>query len=73
MQMRGSSRECKVVGGVKISGAAGGGSGGSETARGGGLKAAETGVDESERSIDAVKGVRVIGRAISRWCNGSPA
>ena len=40
---------------------------------GGGLKEAETGVDESERSIDTVKGVLDIGRAVSRWCNGSPA
>ena len=69
--MRIQSRGCNVVGRVEIAGAAGGGSDGSETALGG-LKEAETGIDESERSLDAVKSVLDVDGAISRWYNGSP-
>ena len=74
-----SSRGCKVVGGVKISGAAGGGGGGSENALGevkeaeAGVGVDEVGMDAGGCIADAVKNVLDVDGAISRWCNGSPA
>ena len=73
-----SSRGCKVVGGVKISGAAGGGGGGSENGLGVKEAEAEAGVDDAGMDgsgciAGVAKNVLDVDGPISRWCNGSPA
>jgi len=82
-----SSRGCKVVGGVEISGAAGGGCGGSEKALVGAkeAEAGGAGIDESVCSADDVEKVIGVGgridgrigggRTSNRCdsCNGSPS
>lgn len=69
-----SSRGCKVVGGVEISGAAGAGGGGIENALGGLEEApASAGIDESGCSADDVGKSPTVGGGPPNQCSGSPA
>lgn len=63
-----------MVGGVEITGAVGGGGGGSENGLGG-VKEAEAAagvIEESGCSTDIVKNVLGVDGATSSWCKGSP-